>query len=269
MLSNTRLVAGGGLLAVVVALGFGVWWLFVRDDAPPAVNLGDAVAAAQASPTATVAASTGTVAPTETTTEPSAVATVSTTATESPTTDGSATRADGLTGTWVLSDQGESFAGYRIEEELASIGSNTAVGRSSAIEATLEFDGSAITSVEVVVDMTQLTSDDSRRDGQLETRAIETNSFPTATFALTSPINLDTVPEEGVPIAMTAVGDLTLHGVTRSVEVALEGQRAGGLLIVIGSVDIALVDYDIEPPTGFSVLSVADAGVMEFQLVFE
>ena len=117
--------------------------------------------------------------------------------------------------------------------------------------------------------MTQLQSDDSRRDRQLRTRAIETNTFPTAGFVLTEPIHLDGVPEEGVPIAATAVGDFTLHGVTRTVEIALEGQLVDGLLVVIGSLEIALADYDIEPPVGFSVLSVADDGVMEFQLVFE
>jgi hypothetical protein len=39
-------------------------------------------------------------------------------------------------------------------------------------------------------------------------------------------------------------------------------------ILVVDSVEIALADYAIEPPTGFSVLSVADVGLFEFQLTF-
>ena len=38
--------------------------------------------------------------------------------------------------------------------------------------------------------MTTLESDDDRRDGQLRRQAIQTEQFPTATFKLTSPIDL-------------------------------------------------------------------------------
>ena len=265
-MTRNRLAIGGGLAAVLVAaLGFSGWWFLIRDDAPPPVNLAAAVAAAQE--TATATAEVGSAVAGAATAQPASNTTTSTataTAAEAP-----PTRPEGeLTGVWTLSEQGESFAGYRIQEELARIGGNTAVGRSSAIEATLEFDGSAITNVEIVVDMTALASDDSRRDRQLRTRAIETNDFPTASFVLTEPILLDGVPEDGVPIAATAIGDFTLHGVTRSVEIALEGQLTNGLVVVIGSLDVALADYEIEPPVGLSVLSVADDGVIEFQLIF-
>ena len=40
-------------------------------------------------------------------------------------------------------------------------------------------------------------------------------------------------------------------------------------MIVVGSTEIVLADYDIEPPTGFRVLSIEEAGIMEFQLVLE
>ena len=42
-----------------------------------------------------------------------------------------------------------------------------------------------------------------------------------------------------------------------------------GLVVVVGSTEIALADYEIEPPTGFRVLSIDDVGIMEFQLVLE
>ena len=39
-------------------------------------------------------------------------------------------------------------------------------------------------------------------------------------------------------------------------------------IVVVGSVEVALADYDIEPPTGLGVLTVADVGTFEFQVTF-
>ena len=174
-----------------------------------------------------------------------------------------------LTGTWVLADTGESFVGYRIGETFADIGTATAVGRTSDIVAELDFDGSAITRVEITADLRNLRSDQSRRDQALRTRGLETDRYPSATFRLTEPIAISALPAEGETLSATASGTLELHGVTNQISVALEGQLAQGLVVVIGSTDIALADYEIDPPTNFRVLSIEDIGVMEFQIVFQ
>lgn len=176
---------------------------------------------------------------------------------------------DALSGSWTLSERGVSFVGYRIGEELANIGTTTAVGRTSDIEATLEFDGSAITTVVIAADLRTLTSDQSFRDSALRTRGIETDTYPFATFTLTEPIAIDALPSGEAPLSVIVAGTLELHGVTNAVEIALQGQYVGGLVVVAGSTEIALADYDIEKPTGFRVLSIEDIGIMEFELVFE
>lgn len=174
-----------------------------------------------------------------------------------------------LAGTWVLSSQGTSFVGYRIGEELANIGTTTAVGRTSDVVVALEFDGVAITSVTIEADLRTLESDQSFRDGALRTRGIETDTYPFATFTLTEAIPIDSLPTAEEALSVTVQGTLDLHGVTNPVTIALEGQYVDGLVVVVGATDIALADYDIEPPTGFRVLSIDDVGVMEFQLVLE
>ena len=174
-----------------------------------------------------------------------------------------------LAGTWTLSGQGTSFVGYRIGEELANIGTTTAVGRTSDIEATLEFDGVMITSVTIVADLRTLTSDQSFRDGALRTRGIETDTYPFATFVLVQPIPIAALPAGEETLNVTVDGTLDLHGVTNPVSIGLQGQLVDGLVVVVGSTEIALADYDIEPPTGFRVLSIDDVGVMEFQIVLE
>ncbi len=63
-----------------------------------------------------------------------------------------------------------------------------------------------------------------------------------------------------------ATGDLTIHGVTRSVTVPIEGQLVGDTVVVVGRLEILFADYDIEKPSAGIVLSVDDLGEMEFQL---
>lgn len=174
-----------------------------------------------------------------------------------------------LAGPWTLSERGESFVGYRIDEELANIGATTAVGRTGEIMATLEFDGAAITAVEIVADLRTLRSDQSFRDGALRDRGLESDTYPFATFRLTEPIPIDRLPVGQDTLAVTVAGTLELHGVTNDVQIALAGQYVDGLVVVSGSTEIVLTDYDIEAPTGFRVLSIAEAGLMEFQIVFE
>ena len=233
---NRKTLLLGAVGAVVVVAG-AFWFFFLRSDAPPEANLEDAVAAI-----------------TSTTVEGDPPATT-------------APSRDGLDGAWSV-DPSASFAGYRIDEELASIGAFTAVGRTSDVVADLVFSGSTVTELTATVDMTTLESDSSLRDGAMRTRGLETNTFPEASFVLTSRIDLGSVPSEGETFAASAQGELTLHGVTRLIELELEGSLVEGTVVVVGSVEIALADYDIEKPVGFSVLSIADVGLLELQLAF-
>lgn len=174
-----------------------------------------------------------------------------------------------LAGTWTISDRGVSFVGYRIGEELANIGTATAVGRTSDIVATLEFDGVMITAVTIEADLRTLRSDQGFRDSALRTRGLESDTYPFATFVLLEPIPIDALPVGDATLNVTVNGTLDLHGVTNPVSISLQGQYVDGLVVVAGSTEIVLTDYDIEAPTGFRVLSIDEVGIMEFELVFE
>ena len=86
--------------------------------------------------------------------------------------------------------------------------------------------------------MTALTTNNSRRDGPAR-QALGTSQFPTATFVLTSPVDL---------------GDAATTGDT---------------IVVVGSLDVAFSDYGVSAPTAPIVLSVDDHGQMELQLFFQ
>ena len=258
---NRLLTAAAVSVLAVAVVAFGGWYFLIRGDEPAEVSLADAVSSV-ASSTAAATASATTAAGTEgAPSGPTASASATATA------GASNASSDDLTGTWTI-DAANSFVGYRIDEELRAIGSTTAVGRTSDVTGTLQFYGSTITAVEVVADLSTLASDDDRRDGQLRRQALETNQFPEATFVLTEPITVEGDPASGDTIAATAVGDLTIHGVTNRVELALEGQLVDGVVVVVGSTVILLADYDIEKPSALSVLSVSDQATMEMQLIF-
>ena len=267
------------LVAAALVVGVaGVWYFFIRDSAPAPVSLETAVSSVQQTATTTPAPATATpvpatAAPTTATAEatattaPASTPAPTATPTEEPAAE--ATWPDDPTGEWVVSSEGETFVGYRVNEVLAGIGAFTAVGRTSAVTGSLAFDGAGITSVEIEADLTQLRSNDSRRDRTLESQSLETGTHPTASFSLTQPIALDAVPAEGDGITVDAVGELTLHGVTNEVTIRLEGQRTDGYVVVVGSIEILFSDYGMETPRAFIVVSIENFGLMEFQLVFE
>jgi len=238
------LIAGVAVLAVAAGAG---WYLFLRSDAPPEVSLSGAVDSI-ASPTASSSESA----------TPGA-------STAGPTATASA--ADGVNGAWTVATDQESFAGYRVQEELAQVGFTTAVGRTSRVEGTFLIVDGTLVSATVEADLSGLTSDKGMRDRALRDQALETSRFPTATFALGGPIELPEGLAAGEAATLNVAGDLTLHGVTKAIELPVEVQLQGEYLFVVGSLEIVFADYEIAQPRAQAVVSVEDHGVMEFQLI--
>jgi polyisoprenoid-binding protein YceI len=183
-------------------------------------------------------------------------------------TDGTA--AAGPDGTWAVQPgSSDNFVGYRVTEKLfANISESEATGRTDNVTATMTIDGTTISDVTVTADLRDLTSGNSFRDGRIHSQGIESDKFPDAKFVLTSPIELAVVPAAGETIKAEASGDFTLHGVTRSVTIPLEGRWDGEQVQVVGNLPIAFADYGISAPTAPAVASVDDHGEMELQLFF-
>lgn len=167
-------------------------------------------------------------------------------------------------GTWSV--VGGSTAGYRIKETLLGQ-SNTAVGRTSAVTGSIVISGASVPTGSFSVDLTKLTSDRSQRDGQFQGRIMDTARYPTATFVLTAPIQVATAPVDDVELRATAMGDLTLHGVTKPVTFQVAAKRSGGTIEVNGSIPIVFADYGISNPSG-GPATTDDNGLLEFLVKF-
>ena len=114
--------------------------------------------------------------------------------------------------------------------------------------------------------MTTITTNESRRDDRVQS-ALSTDQFPTATFELTEPIELGAGAADGETVTATAVGDLTVKGTTKSIEMAIEAKLVDGTVVIVGSTEITFADFNVEVPSAPVVLSVSDTGTLELQLL--
>lgn len=237
-MSRNRILIGGGVSAVVV-VALAAWWLGFFSSAPEEVNVDDLAEAVQEQA-------------------------------EADGTDVSDGVIESLDGTWTVTPiEDQTFVGYRIDEVLSTIGDFEVVGRTAGVTGTLEGSGTTITGVEVVADMTSITTDNPARDNAMRSQALETGDFPNATFTLVEPIELGVIKTEGSAfVSVTAVGDLTIHGITQRVDFPLEAQTQSGSIVVTGQLLVALSDYDISAPSAPIVASVEDVATLELSLVF-
>ena len=175
----------------------------------------------------------------------------------------SAAVAEGFDGAWAPTTASE--FGYRVDEILGGI-NVTAVGRSNEISGSLIIDGSTA-SVQATVEVANIESDDSRRDGAFRTTIMDAANFPTASFRTTEPIDFGSIPADGEQVTASAVGELTLKGVTLPVTVEVTAEATADSIGVLGNIPITFTDYGIDNPTNPAV-SLEDEGVVEFVLVF-
>jgi polyisoprenoid-binding protein YceI len=230
-----------GVVAVLLVAGAGAWWFFGQ-DAPAEVDLDTAAAGVTTVPGGSPAAG-----------------------------------EEGLSGTWtVTTSEGSfdyesatgTFAGFRIREELANVGSTEAVGRTGTVSGTFTIVGDEVTAADIVVDMSSITTDRSQRDGKVR-EALDVSAQPEATFVLTSPIALPAGAATGATVDVVANGELTVRGVTRSVAFPLQARLVGDTVVIVGQLTVSFADYEITVPSAPVVLSVEDTATLELQLILQ
>jgi polyisoprenoid-binding protein YceI len=173
-------------------------------------------------------------------------------------------------GTWTA-DSG-SQAGYRVREKLASLSApSDAVGRTTAVTGTLTLTqvagGYSVTAADVTVDVSKLTSDQARRDQRIHSQGLESDRYPTATFKLTSPIALAADAGSGQTIHVSATGDLTIHGVTKSVTIPIDARLTASKIELVASITFPFSQFGMTPPSIGGFVSVENNATMEFQLL--
>jgi polyisoprenoid-binding protein YceI len=256
-----------GVVAVAVlaaTAGPFVYIHFIKKDAPKTVETQGLPTRSSSDTAITVPSST---VPSSTVTTTAVTTTAVTTAAAATSTTASAATGAAENYTLTMSaDIAKNYVGYRVTEVL--FGQHTqGVGRTTKVTGSLSLAGAAITAAEFTVDMTTLKSDEDNRDRKFQGEIMQTSTYPAATFTITKPIELGSVPADGTQITASATGDLTLHGVTKSVTLEVKTQRNGNIVDVLGSTNVKFADYKINNPSNGAVTT-EDNGTIEFLLTF-
>lgn len=159
-------------------------------------------------------------------------------------------------------------ARYRVREQFAGVSlPNDAVGTTSAITGGLVLSATGVVVSDqsrFVVDLRTLASDSESRDRAIQTRVLETATFPH--------IELTIQELRGLPFPLPASGDLTFELIG---ELALHGQKqpstwhvtakaADGGISGRATTSFAFGDFGMPVPTSFRVLSVEDRVRLEY-----
>jgi len=230
----------GGLAAVGVLAFLAVYFLLFPTSSPKPFKL-----------TTTSAAS-------ATATSPTAGA--STTATSAGST---------LAGRWQVASG--SLAGYRVREKLAFLPAQSdAVGRTSQITGTASFTDSGhsltVSAASIRVAVNTLTSDRSMRDEKIHSIGLESDRYPTATFALARPFTVLLSSLSGHVAHVAASGVFVIHGTSRQQTVPLELTLSGSTLQVVGALSFPWSEFNMTAPSVGGFVNVTDKATMEFDL---
>ena len=236
------LLAGAAIVVAAVVLASAGWWLLVREDAGLATNARE-IPQELIEATATTAASAE-----QSTAEPVVL-------------------------TFRVNPE-LSEAAYFVNEELASIGlPSTAKGSTSEVtgEFYLAGDGDELAPVaasQFSVDLRNLMSDEMRRDNRVQ-EALQTATYPSATFTVSSVSGYDPAIPEGEEQSLQLTGTLDLHGVQREVTWDVKARREGNVISALATLTVAFSDFGITPPTFAQLVSIDDEATLQIQLIAE
>jgi polyisoprenoid-binding protein YceI len=187
-----------------------------------------------------------------------------------PTTSGSPAAGAGvLGGTWTVTSGSQ--AGYRVREQLASLAApSDAVGRTSSIRGTVTITQSGssytVSAASLTVNVNTLTSDRAMRDQRLHEMGLESDRYPTATFVLSTPIALPAGATSGQIVNVSAIGQLTIHGVTKTVPIPIQARLNGSQIELAGSITFPFSEFGMTPPSIGGFVTVQDNATMEFDI---
>ena len=180
----------------------------------------------------------------------------------------SAPQANALT--WTI--DAASKATIRVREQLARFPApNDAIITIAGAQGsfTLNPDGTFATGSKISVDMNTITTDDRQRTDSIRRDPLEVSRFRTSELVPTKATGLALPLARSGEFAFQLTGDLTLHGVTKSVTFDVKATRTNGKLTATATASPSwkFGDFGMRPPSSFSVLSIVDEIRMEFALV--
>ncbi len=168
-------------------------------------------------------------------------------------------------------DPGTPRTVYRLDEARSSVRfdakafMHVVVGKTSKIHGTIRLgDLERFTDAEacIRIDAATLDTGNGSRDGIMRDAHLETAKFPTIEFALKQ---IEPVKHQAGSWEVTARGTLSLHGISREIQVPVRGRQAEDTVQLTGQIPLKMTDYRIPIPK-FLLLTVEDQVVVSFDV---
>lgn len=143
-----------------------------------------------------------------------------------------------------------------------------AVGRTTQIDGEIIVDlanPGLSTLSQIKVDISQLTSDNSRRDNALRDRFLLSSQYPIATFTLTEISGLPESINDGERIEFQVTGDLNVREVTRQVTFDVSVEIEGDTLEGEASTTILMSDFEVGPISIAGILNTEDEVILNLK----
>jgi polyisoprenoid-binding protein YceI len=147
----------------------------------------------------------------------------------------------------------QSTAAYSVFENLIfeNKPNNDAVGTTHDVQGNFRIRTGASPIVEgmhIVVDLRTLQTDSQRRDEYVRENALQTDTYPYATFDSVSTQGLPVNYSEGDNVHFQLIGNMTMHGKTNKETFDVQGKVQNNMITGKATTTIYMTDFDIQPP---------------------
>lgn len=147
----------------------------------------------------------------------------------------------------------QTTASYKVHENLIirNLPSTDAVGKTNDVSGTFRINSATtplVAALNVTVNLSTLKTDEPMRDRYVRGRALETDTYPNATFALTCTQGMPASYSDGQALSFKMLGNLTMHGKINQETFVVTGKVAGGTVTGTATTSILMSDFGIEPP---------------------
>jgi polyisoprenoid-binding protein YceI len=115
------------------------------------------------------------------------------------------------------------------------------------------------------VNLSTLSTDQSRRDNWIRENGPKFNQYPLAEFEATGAADTPTSYTEGEEVQFKMLGDLTIREVTQPVTFDVTATLDGDTATGVATADLRMTDFGIEPPNFANTLTVADEFSVEVE----
>ncbi|MCL4562444.1 MAG: YceI family protein [Chloroflexi bacterium] len=168
---------------------------------------------------------------------------------------------------------GQTTALYRVREQLANVAFPTdAIGKTQQVSGSITISSTgAIVPAQskIVVNLTNLQSDQAMRDNYVSRAVLQTDQYPEAVFNPTQITGLTwPLPQTG-KVSFQLTGNLTIRNVTKPVTWTVTGNVQGNQATGVATTTFTFEDFSLTRPQVPVVLSVQDHITLELDLTLE